>query len=673
VLLLCLSILFQVQASPYVVLADDFLASACSFALVAVFVLSYEFKSYELVGLPEIESKMSIEQSDYYIINQSRLAFVMVACILGTLLLSLALFAVQVVAEGRRLRREVRARMARRLRYLADDREVMVRRLPADYEFHLFLSHVWGTGQDQMRIVKARLRELIPELAIFLDVDDLEEIGNLAQYIQASLMVLVYCSQGYFTSKNCMRELVAAFHANTPLIALVDLDQNHYGGLSIEEVCAQLQATDSMATRWGFRCDKDSRASHAEWHKDLIWPGGRLLYDRLLGGSEPIEWNRIGHFQDVTLRLIAERCLDPGGGAAGTTYVDGEILNQKRMPLRPPERRFHVFCSPHNLGALDVMIEVSRKYCLAMEHDMAKVATAMSETTAPAPAPASAPAPVPINAINSASSHLQVTTDFDRVSECNHMLLYLNGKTWTRPFESAQLAQELMWAIDSDVHVLLVHEMQGLSQEHRFGCDFSSFFSDAAGSTPPELLHRNIYSEIAIPLRGGPWREPSMALLAMALTTGKAEIELAADSGGTGVALKAALSALVRPGSAMFLRAKSNSVTKKLSTGTSLTRAPAPQYSLPIDGALGVGTQSCSSLDDSIGQLQDRHISPGRSEEQQTEEGQMRAARGSDAQGHEPAIGDRAHIEGTDSSHPLHTVEVELTISHTCRAMRVAP
>ena len=563
-----------------------------------------------------------------------------------------------------------------------------------------------------MRIVKARLRELIPELAIFLDVDgertqhqttaharaglhtacllatrtrkthptvspidhfpsftanaDLEEIGNLAQYIQASLMVLVYCSQGYFTSKNCMRELVAAFHANTPLIALVDLDQNHYGGLSIEEVCAQLQATDSMATRWGFRCDKDSRASHAEWHKDLIWPGGRLLYDRLLGGSEPIEWNRIGHFQDVTLRLIAERCLDPGGGAAGTTYVDGEILNQKRMPLRPPERRFHVFCSPHNLGALDVMIEVSRKYCLAMEHDMAKVAAAMSETTAPAPAPASAPAPVPINAINSASSHrdggpLQVTTDFDRVSECNHMLLYLNGKTWTRPFESAQLAQELMWAIDSDVHVLLVHEMQGLSQEHRFGCDFSSFFSDAAGSTPPELLHRNIYSEIAIPLRGGPWREPSMALLAMALTTGKAEIELAADSGGTGVALKAALSALVRPGSAMFLRAKSNSVTKKLSTGTSLTRAPAPQYSLPIDGALGVGTQSCSSLDDSIGQLQDRHISPGRSEEQQTEEGQMRAARGSDAQGHEPAIGDRAHIEGTDSSHPLHTVEVELT------------
>ena len=28
--------------------------------------------------------------------------------------------------------------------------------------YHLFLSHVWATGQDQMRIVKERLREMVP-------------------------------------------------------------------------------------------------------------------------------------------------------------------------------------------------------------------------------------------------------------------------------------------------------------------------------------------------------------------------------------------------------------------------------------------------------------------------------------------------------------------------------
>ena len=38
---------------------------------------------------------------------------------------------------------------------------------------------VWGTGQDQMRIVKQRLLEMMPALAVFLDVDDLEDIDDL--------------------------------------------------------------------------------------------------------------------------------------------------------------------------------------------------------------------------------------------------------------------------------------------------------------------------------------------------------------------------------------------------------------------------------------------------------------------------------------------------------------
>ena len=62
-------------------------------------------------------------------------------------------------------------------------------------------------GQDQMRIVKQRLLEMIPELSIFLDVDDLEDISDIEGYITRSEMVLIFCSQGYFRSKNCMREI----------------------------------------------------------------------------------------------------------------------------------------------------------------------------------------------------------------------------------------------------------------------------------------------------------------------------------------------------------------------------------------------------------------------------------------------------------------------------------
>ena len=31
------------------------------------------------------------------------------------------------------------------------------------------VSSVWGTGQDQMRIVKQRLLEMVPELSVFLE------------------------------------------------------------------------------------------------------------------------------------------------------------------------------------------------------------------------------------------------------------------------------------------------------------------------------------------------------------------------------------------------------------------------------------------------------------------------------------------------------------------------
>ena len=39
---------------------------------------------------------------------------------------------------------------------------------------------------------------------------DLEEIGYLEGYIERSQNILVYCSRGYFDSKNCMRELAAS-------------------------------------------------------------------------------------------------------------------------------------------------------------------------------------------------------------------------------------------------------------------------------------------------------------------------------------------------------------------------------------------------------------------------------------------------------------------------------
>ena len=65
------------------------------------------------------------------------------------------------------------------------------------------------------------------------------EIDDLEGYIERTEKVLIYCSKGYFQSKNCMRELVSTTTKRKSAIALIDPDALR-GGLSVQEVRAQL-------------------------------------------------------------------------------------------------------------------------------------------------------------------------------------------------------------------------------------------------------------------------------------------------------------------------------------------------------------------------------------------------------------------------------------------------
>ena len=44
-------------------------------------------------------------------------------------------------------------------------------KLAKDHKFHLFLSHIWLSGQDQMATVKRELQLLLMDVKVFLDVD----------------------------------------------------------------------------------------------------------------------------------------------------------------------------------------------------------------------------------------------------------------------------------------------------------------------------------------------------------------------------------------------------------------------------------------------------------------------------------------------------------------------
>ena len=251
-------LLYQVQASPYTSAADDQLAASASFSLIVLFLCDYAFKDAALLDLPDIQQKMSREQKDIYVLNTLVLSFILVGALVGTLLVSLVLFAITYRQERARTRALARSARARRLRYLADDREVELRKLPPLAQelertspnyvstgapvaqhgpFHLFLSHNWKHGQEAMRCVTTRLKEMVPECSIFLDVD---YVGGGSDYPHIDLCdhVLCYLTVGWLNNPPCIREVVRAMVMGKPLIALLEPDSSDQHGGRTEAECA---------------------------------------------------------------------------------------------------------------------------------------------------------------------------------------------------------------------------------------------------------------------------------------------------------------------------------------------------------------------------------------------------------------------------------------------------
>ena len=316
-----------------------------------------------------------------------------------------------------------------------------------------------------MRIIRQRLLEMVHGLSVFLDVEDLEDISDLPKYIDASQVMLIFCSEGYFGSRNCMIELRSSVTKEKPIIALMEPEAKH-GGLTRARIEEQLVEADQRYEKWGF--DDDG-------------PRSTTLMEALFA-TQPIEWNRIGAFQDVTLRLIAERLL-PNGHQS--TYLKGEAASYLpdkvekiswKLPL-DADKSFHIYCSPFNDGAAELIREVGQ--VMQME--------------------------------------VKMSATVDELPACAQILVYLNGRTWTSGSKSEAFAQEVKQAMAANVQVLLAHEMIGSGQEVRHGCEFGDFFQDPPDGTPRELLNANIYGKVAVALKAMPWREASMVLLAREL------------------------------------------------------------------------------------------------------------------------------------------------------------
>ncbi|EOD15625.1 hypothetical protein EMIHUDRAFT_451652 [Emiliania huxleyi CCMP1516] len=407
-------------------------------------------------------------------------------------------------------------------------------------KYHLFLSHSWLSGQDAVRVMKERLLNLLPDTKIFLDVDDLAS-GRGAAEVAMSKILVVFLSDGYLTRPNTVRELLRAMSLQKIVITVYD-ERSVYMDKGV--LRAAIEAACLNLSRWGLDGDL------AAWGAEV--PTTADIFAALT--AQPLLWTRVPAFMNVTLQACVTPLVQPKApmlrpSADGKANLSPEALQRTvEMLVQPkalilqsvpswaqkglgradgkaslsPEaleraiemmqaaaepgaaastrlytragigftwqrlragERFRIYASPHNPGALELTQELS---CLLQHLDI----------------------------------ELEVTTSVADLTACSHMLLYLDKRTWTDDDQRiAALSSDVKAALAGRVHLLLVHESEPfeyMAGSHA-GVKFDDLLDCVDGATPIELLQRQVYAEVAVPLKEGIYRPASLLLLARAV------------------------------------------------------------------------------------------------------------------------------------------------------------
>ena len=468
---------------------------------------------------------------------------------------------------------QVEQRLAnmRKLLYHPQNIRVVMPELRPGCDYHVFLSHVWKSGQDQARTLKDRLIECLPDVKVFLDIDDMVE-GVGKEYLDKSHHCLVFCTEGYFESKNCMRELLRAVVTHKQIITVIEPDPVH-GAITKEEIRLALRKADGGKWQlWGLDEELMQWAADDNTRSDL--PDADEVFQCLFM-QEPIEWARVQQFQDVTMRLIADRVAETDGRQ---TYVPAELTHQEvagGIPKLTGTKRFHIYTSVHNPGAADLMAEVCDAHGIrivgiqarsrgrngemlnprmltrmgsritfhgkmrrrstsgrnlaelsASEHGLeaetSTEAAQRSDTTGRRQFSFSSWRDYIRNERDAEDEPLILTERPEHIIDSRAMVLYLNAKTWRDDGDgrAEQLAKDVEDAMRFGIQLILAHELPSdfdTDKTVRNACKFDDFFSHVDGSTPRDLIKNGIYSSIATPLMVGAWRDVSLKMLLLRL------------------------------------------------------------------------------------------------------------------------------------------------------------
>ena len=284
--------------------------------------------------------------------------------------------------------------------------------------YHLFLSHAWSSAQDTSAVIKHMLRWLLPGVSVFLDVDDLEEIGNLEAYVNSSQCILVMLTQGYFTSRNCLREFNQSLATNKPLVLVNEGDLSKGGApLSVLRLEFERHEQQKRGFIVGERCRHEKRGlgtvkaydgesgmvklefddppgdlhtckPSSQYRLHLLKTNGLSQAAKVFERDDIIMWQRVAEFQAISLRLIAEQLLraTPVYSRqplfASSLYIPNAIDCQD-LQLPPGTR---VYVSVHNPGASQLARELEIRLLLSgsnlLVNTISKLAASAKSLTA---------------------------------------------------------------------------------------------------------------------------------------------------------------------------------------------------------------------------------------------------------------------------------------------------
>ena len=274
-----------------------------------------------------------------------------------------------------------------------------------------------------------------------------------------------------------MKELYRAVVQRRPILAMLEPDASQDGGLGQHEIESlitnALLDEHRLRSKWEEWRQKGEILPEAiQWNR--VAPGEQEVRAALFA-TPPVEWHRLPHLQDVTIRLIAQR---------GVLRGEGELYLQGGTTAKPSfgGRIQNVFCSPFNAGAAAVIDELTASGTVTVDYE-----------------------------------ELFCISDISQLDTCEGMLVLLDKRTWTSGENTFRLGEHIEAAVRLGLPICCAHEFPSLVGSPRHALEFGLVFD----ATPPHLSGRdgpvNLYREIAVALLGDEWRKPGLVALAAKL------------------------------------------------------------------------------------------------------------------------------------------------------------